>query len=218
MTGRELEQAAFAHIPEAFFRRLLRAVFTAHRVAYEECRSSFAQTEAKNLLPYYRRAKLEGYMRDAADMEPRVTSSEPVLGEGAWYHTELRGGPVVLTASSVPTPCAMVERAEFRETLARDNALRLWHEPGDLPPEDAPLYLLLLHSKSRWITGDEWREYGHLPGSAYLAFPSPTLDFYAHEIDLFGLFPDVVAAHVPQSWDAEAVVRYVESARKRHTA
>lgn len=217
MTGAELEKTTFAHIPEAFFGRLLRAVFAAHKVAFEDCRDSFAETEAANLRPYYRRGKIESFMRDAADMVPGVTSTV-VLGEGSWYHTELRSGPVVLTASSVPAPCAIVERAEFRQTLARDNAQRLWPEPGDIPPDDAPLYVLLLHSKSRWETTGESREHGHLPGSAYIAYPSPKLDTYVHEINLFERFPEIVEAHMPQTWDTDAAVRYVQSARKAYSA
>lgn len=217
MTTEQLEQLTFAHIPEAFFGRLLRAVFAAHQVAFQDCRDTFAETEATNLRPYYRRAKLEGFMRDAADMVPGIVSTV-VLGEGHWFHTELRSGPVVVTASSVPTPCAIVEGAEFRQTLARDNVRRLWPEPGDIPAEDAPLYALLLHSRSRWETKDEYREYGHLPGSAYIAYPTPDLGAYVHEINLFERFPHVVEAHMPQSWDDDAALRYVASARKARAA
>ncbi len=217
MTSHELESTAFRHIPEAFFGRLLRAVFAAHRISLEDCRGAFSESELKNVLPYYRRGKLEAYMRDAAEMVPGITSTV-VLGEGNWNHTELRCGPVVLTASSVAAPCALVERAEFRQTLARDNAQRLWVEPGDIPPDNAPLYLLLLHSRSRWATRDQWLEHRHLPGSAYIAFPSPHLDAYVHEINLFERFPKIVEAEVPQSWNQEARVRYVANARKARAA
>ena len=217
MTGRELESSTFKHVPEAFFGRLLRAVFAAHRISLDECRGAFSESELRNVLPYYRRGKLEAYMRDAADMVPGIVSNV-VLGEGNWNHTELRCGPVVLTASAVPAPCALVERAEFRQTLARDNAQRLWLEPGDIPPDDAPLYVLLLHSRSRWPTRDEWLEFRHLPGSAYIAFPSPYLDSYVHEVNLFERFPQIVEAELPQSWDQEARIRYVSSARKAGAA
>ena len=89
-------------------------------------------------------------MRDAAGdgRRPRIRSSGPRMS--AWNHTELRSGPVILTASSVQSPCDLVEEADFRLTLARDNQAALWPEPGDEPgPDDAPLYVILLHSKSR---------------------------------------------------------------------
>lgn len=213
MTGDELESLTFRHMPEVLFGRLLRAVFAAHQLASENCRNEFAETEAMNVRGYYRRAKLEGFMRDTADMVAGV-ESRVVRGDGNWNHTELRSGPVVLTASSVAKPCGPVDIAEFRETLARDNAQRLWHEPGDVPPADAPLYALLLHSKSAWVTPEEWRDFGHLPGSAYLAFPSPDLGSYVHEVNLFDRFPEVIEAHKPQSWDEAATVSYLRNARR----
>lgn len=216
MTHAEIEELTFAHIPEAFFGRLLRAVFMAHQVASEDCQKAFAQTEAKNVAGLYRRGKLEGYMRDAADMAPGI-DHQVVPGEGGWNHTELRSGPVVLTASSVQSPCEMVEEADFRESLAHENPPRLWDEPDDLPPVDIPLYALLLHSKSRWVSPDEQREFGHLPGSAYLAYPSPGLKFYVHEINLFERFPEIVAGLTPQAWNQDVLLRYIGNARRGAT-
>jgi hypothetical protein len=206
MTGNELEAILFNHMPPKFIERLLRAVFAAHKVAAEECAANFKQPEAENIAGFYRRAKLEGFMRDAADMEAigqRVERSR----KSSWNHTELWSGPVILTASSVQTPCDLVEESEFRITLARDNQLTLWPEPDDEPPADAPLYAILLHSKSRWPQSQP--RYRHLPGSAYLAFPLPDLSGYAHDINLFDRFPHVVDALLPQEWDTEAKVRYL---------
>ncbi len=211
MTGDELEAILFSHMPPKFFERLLRAVFAAHKVGAEECAANFAPPEADNILGHYRRAKLEGSMRDVAALAgigARVARSRM----SAWNHTELWSGPVVLTASSVQSPCDLVEEAEFRLTLARGNQGVLWPEPGDEPPPDAPLYVLLLHSKSRWSRGEPAR-FG-LPGSAYLAFPLPDLSGYVHDISLFDRFPHVVNSLLPQEWDQEAKVRYLHDARK----
>lgn len=216
MTGKELEQFTLQHLPEAFFGKALRAVYAGHKVSFEECRDSFAATEAKNVTPYYRRGKIEGYLRDAAEMFSGVTA-HVVPGEGGWNHTEVRSGPIIMTASSVQTPCGIVEKAEFRKTLARNNEMRLWHEPGDDPAADAPLYVLLLHSRSEWPTVDEWREYGHLPGSVYVAYPSPNLESYPHTFNLFERFPDIVKAQVPETWDTDAVVRYVDRSRRAYS-
>lgn len=216
MTGDELEAILFSHMPPKLFERLLRAVFAAHKIASEECGANFKPPEADNILGHYRRAKLEGFMRDTADMAG-VHSDVVRSRMSAWNHTELRSGPVVLTASSVQSPCDLVEEADFRMTLARDNQGVLWPEPGDESPPDAHLYVLLLHSKSRWPYEDRTR-YGHLPGSAYLAFPLPDLSGYAHEINLFDKFPRVVDSLLPQEWDTEAKVRYLFNTRKTATA
>lgn len=212
MTGDELEAILFKHMQPKFLERLLRAVFAAHKMAAEECAATFQPPETDNILGLYRRAKLEALMRDAAAMEDIYA---PVVRSrmSAWNHTELRNGPVILTASSVPSPCDLVEASEFRVTLARDNQGVLWPEPEDEPSDDAPLYVLLLHSKSRWPRKDQTR-CGHLPGSAYLAFPLPDLSGYAHDINLFDRFPHVVESLLPQEWDQEAKVRYLRNARK----
>lgn len=214
MTGDELEQLFFRHLPRPFVERTFRAVFAAHRVAWDDCRASFAETEAQNVLGYYRRGKVEGYLRDTADLFPSV-SAVVCAPRSSWNHTEIRSGPVVLTENTVQTPCALVEKAEFRLTLAESNQLALWDVAV---PEDAPLYALLLHSRSKWETIDKRRKYGHLPGSAYIAFPSRDLEFYLHEINLFERFPEIVATHMPEEWDKEARLHYLDRARKAASA
>jgi hypothetical protein len=136
----------------------------------------------------------------------RATVSKAVNSN--WNHTEVRGGPVILTENSVQTPCALVEKAEFRMTLAQSSQLGLWEEPR---PDGTPLWVVLLHSK---YDGDDPSKYGHLPGSAYLAFPAPDLESYVHEIDLFERYPDIVRSHLPKEWDQQAEVRYFHRARK----
>jgi hypothetical protein len=212
VTGDELEEVLFRHMPPRVFERLLRAVFGAHRVAAEECAANYKEPEADNILGFCRRAKLEGFMRDAADMEG-IASSVVRSRLSNWNHTELRSGPVVLTASSVQGPCDPVEEAEFRSTLARSNQGVLWPEPEDEPEPDAALYVILLHSKSR-LPREEQARHGYLPGSAYLGFPLPDLSGYAHDINLFDRFPHVVDSLLPQEWDKEAKIRYLLNARK----
>ena len=202
----------FEHMPPRFFERLIRALFAAHKAAAEECAANYRDTEVDNILGLCRRAKLEGFMRDAAQMEG-ISASVVRSQKSNWNHTELRSGPVVLTASTVQAPCDIVEDAEFRRTLARSNQDVLWPEPGDQPPPDAPLYAILLHSKNRWPPGDQGRS-TNLPGSAYVAFPRPDLSGYAHEINLFDKFPRVVDSLLPQEWDQEAKVRYLTNTWK----
>src|SRR5260370_8854796 len=132
----------------------------------------------------------------------------------SWNHTELQSGPVVITASTVQSPCDLVEEAEFRSTLALSNQGVLWPEPGDEPDPDA-LYAILLHSRSRFPSGEQARN-GHLPRSAYLVFPFPDLSGYAHEINLFDRFPGVVdspAARVGQGGEGPLPAQRAEGSR-----
>lgn len=212
MTHDEIEALTFQHMPKSFFKAILKGTFQAHAVARRDCRSAFAETEAENVQGYYRRGKLEGYLRDAAARFPTLSTTVSKADNSNWNHTEVHGGPVILTENSVQAPCALVEKAEFRLTLARSSQLTLWEE--EPRSGDAPLFVLLLHSRSRWATPDETQRWGHLPGSAYLAFPSPDLDSYVHSINLFEMFPAVVQEHVPSDWDSEAQVRYLQRAMK----
>lgn len=213
----ELDAAVAQYLPDQFLERVLRAIFTAHSVSFESVREEFADSEAVNLLPYYRRAKFEGYLRDAA--ERSGIEAKAVRSEGSnWNHTEVRSGPVLMTASSVQVPCGLVDPSDFRLSLAQPNPGYLWEEPTDVLPEGTPLYVLLLHSRSQWETESDRRKFGMLPGSAHLAFPTRGLDSYLHSVDLFAEFPAVVESFLPQDWDADVTLRYLHNARRSHVA
>jgi hypothetical protein len=214
MTPEDLEQILFDDAPQELFERLLRGTFAAHKIAYEDTYGTHADTEAENALPYNRRAHLEGAMRDAAAMVPGVSSRVVRSSRSSWNHTELRSGRVVITASTVQSPCGLVEPSEFRTTLARSSQGVLWPEPGDVPGDTTPLYALFLHGRSVWARREDKEKYGKLLGSAYIALPAPDLRSYVHEINLFDLFPDVVADNFPREWDEEAKVSYLAQSRR----
>ena len=112
-----LQSLTWKHMPDPFWRSVTKAAFVARREAWDHCRAEFADPEAQDLLGLYCRQKLEGHLRGVA--ERFQLESEPVQASGQrWYHTEVRSGPVVLTAATVPTPCAMVAPAEYRKGLA----------------------------------------------------------------------------------------------------
>lgn len=210
--ARDLEQLLFDNAPLELFERVLRALFAAHRLAHEETVPFYESTELTNLQPYVRRAKVESFIREAAAMVPGVTSR--VARSSSWNHTEILSGRVIITAHAVPSPCAMVEPADFRVTLAQSSQDVLWHLPQDEPAQDTPLYCVLLHSTSSWVTKDDQERFGHLPGSVYLAIPAPDLKYYVREINLFDRFPQVVESNIPRDWNEEAKVSYVTRARK----
>jgi hypothetical protein len=212
--GRTIATMIEQYLPDDFLDRLLRSVFTAHKVSFAHVRAELPLTEARNLLPYYRRAKLEEYLRGAAERSGMHATAVKAPGSG-WYHSEVRSGPVVLTASSVQSPCGPVDPSDFRLSLAEENPqYPLWAEPGDVTNEARPIYVLLLHSRSSWASVTDEQKYGGLPGSAYLAYPSAGLETYVHDINLFDKFPEVVDSYMPQEWNSEARIRYVRSARR----
>lgn len=211
MTGDELEELTFRHMPESFFRKALTGIYKAHDAAWRSCYANHADPEAENLLPFERRARVEGNLLGAAELIPGLTASS-VRTDGAWWnHVEVRGGPVVVTESAVPYPCAPVRSSMFRDTLARNNQGVLFEDDAPLP--EAPLYVLLLHSRYHWLDREDRLKNGYLPGSAYLAWPAPDLS-YVHVLNLFEKFPDVIKANTPQNWDIEARIRYIHRSRR----
>lgn len=206
-----LEDQFFAHVPEVFLRNALRAIFSARRLAWDYCAAEYARTEAENVRPWVTRGKVEGMLRDVADLIEGVESRVVKAPKTNWNHTEVVAGPVLLTAGAVQTPCGPVDKADFRMGLARTNQQLLFEVDGDV---ERPIYAMLLHSGYKSLDADEREQYGHLPGSTYLAFPAADLDSYHHSINLFDRFPDVVKDNAPQEWEEEALVRYVRHARK----
>jgi hypothetical protein len=216
MLPHEIDDLIAQHLPDQFMRAALSSVFLAHRNAYDLCQREFAGPEAINTIGYVRRGKLEGYLRDAADRFDEVIAMNDKADRSGWNHVELHAGPFVLTCNTVPAPAALVDKAEFRMTLAESNQLSLFDPPGDV--EQQTVYGMLLHSRSNWDKHHDRQRFAHLPGSGYLVFPAPGLDYYVHEVNLFERFPDIVTANVPNEWDEEETLRFVAKSRKVNVA
>jgi hypothetical protein len=216
MMPNEINELIAQHLPDQFLRAALRSVFLAHLSAHDLCQREFASPEAVNTIGYVRRGKLEGYLRDAADRFDEVSSINGKADGSGWNHVELHAGPFIFTCNTVPSPAALVDRAEFRMTLAEGNQLSLFDTSDDT--EKRAVYGMLLHSRSNWDNRDDRQRFAHLPGSAYLVFPAPGLAYYVHEVNLFERFPDVVAANVPNEWDQEATLQFIAKSRKVNVA
>jgi hypothetical protein len=217
VTNEEIEALLFEHLPKPYLAKLLGACFLAHETSWSECHARHAYPEVVNVLGWDRRAKVETYIRDTTKLSSETFDDLRVETKknkkSGWWHNEVWSGPVVLTASSVQTPCELVEPSEYRVVLSEYVQPPLW---GDAPKAtasgDAVLYGILLHGRSHW-KADEAKKYGYLLGSAHLGFPLPSLVGYRHSINLFDLFPQVVGDHMPREWDEEAQIRYLQKAR-----
>jgi len=201
---------------QPFFGAVLRGVFQAYEVAWSECRPRFSARQFDNIVGHYVRSKLEDILQGVADRFKMTTVLEKAPGS-RWNRSQIHSGPILLVENAVDTPCARLEYAHFRRTLAKTNQLRMQFQDEDaaLEDKDTPLYVALLHSRSQWgIDTDARQKWGHLPGSAYLAFPAADSPFYLHDINLFDLFPSVVRSQTPKEWDTEARVWYLNRARK----
>lgn len=218
MDASQCEALFFEHVPDLFLRHTTRMLFASHKRAWDDTRAQYAATEAENLLGFVRRGIVEGGLRDVADLHTENGLTHRVVkatGSG-WNHTEILAGPVLLTAASAQSPCGPVDKADFRVGLAKGNNDALFEDL--LLFEDGlygkHLFVILLHSRYQHHDPAKQAKYGHLPGSAYLAFPASDLDSYVLEINLFDRYPEIVQEHLPQEWEQEAVVTFMQSARK----
>lgn len=218
MMPHEIDELIEEHLPASVLRAALHSIFLAHRNAYDLCQREFAAPEAENTIGYVRRGKVEGYLRDAADRFDDIVAVTGKADGSGWNHVELRAGPFIITCNTVPTPAALVDKAEFRLTLAESNQMSLFDLSPAAETEPPAVYGMLLHSRSTWLNRDDRRRFAHLPGSAYLVFPAPGLNYYVHEINLFERFPDVVAGNVPNEWDEEATLQFIARSRKANVA
>jgi hypothetical protein len=213
MDEREIEDLTYHHFPRPVVRDLTRSVFVGRKRAWDHCSEAFAAPEADNVRPFYGRGVIEGLMRGVAERHGQIVP-EVLRQQGQpWNHTELISGPVVMTAASVQRPLDLVDPADYRRSLAGNPQTQF--EPfEEAAPENGRLYVILLHSRSYWTTIEERRDFGFLPGSVYLAYPTAELESYRHWVNLFDEFPAVVKDHTPQEWDEVTLARYVERSRK----
>jgi hypothetical protein len=214
MYPEELESFTHQFLPQSFFRGALKSLFAAKRFAWDFCKAEFDKPEADNARGTITRAKLEGMLAGAAALVDGATADPVRASRGPWNHREIRSGPVVLTASSVPTPCGHLDDpAEYKLGLAEANEqpFSIFRKPL---PRNGRLYVLLLHSNYKAETPEEVEKFGHLPGSAYAAYPVGDLTYYVHETNLFDKFPEVVVDNTPKDWTEDAVARYFRRARK----
>ncbi len=170
-----------ASLSRAFQVALLRCVLGTYRDTDEDCRTKYSWQIAHDLRGHLRRANLDTNLAMLAGRYPGVTASHEPNGKSNCYHTRLRAGRVVLTASAVPTPYSLPRDAEFRSTLARSPQMAFDFGPQQSPPaEDAPLYVLLLHGP-----GEEDQA---MPCFVHLAVPDEDCSVILARINLFARF------------------------------
>lgn len=154
------------YVPGEFCLAAVKCVNESYEAAFAKC-SEWPDPEAHDLRPHERRAFVETGLRDVAGRYGAVASAQPNC-IGNCNHTEIRFGPVILTASFVETPNTVVRSAEFRKTFARSNQLYLFESPAP-PSFDDPLYCILLHGVS-----DDPRK----PHFIQIRFPTPDCEGY----------------------------------------
>ncbi|MCE9621233.1 MAG: hypothetical protein K8R99_02690 [Actinomycetia bacterium] len=217
MTSDEIAGLVFAAFPKQYRRKLLQGSFAGHRDADRLAYATFADTEAENVVGTIRRGYVESNMRGAAELVSGLTTHVQRIPGTGWNYSEVRSERAVMVAKSVATPGGMIDKADYRDTLAQSNQLGFWEEE----PSAAGLFVVLVHSRYAAVVERYASDERGLLGSAYLVCPTPGCDHYVWEWNLGKEFPEVVRASVPNTWDEEAVLRYErvsESALYRHAS
>jgi hypothetical protein len=208
-----LDQAVATHLPDEFLMAAVKSIFLAKQLAHDHCKAEFALSELINVSNFYWRGKVQGLLRDSAERMPGFSAS--VKNASGWNHTEISCNPFTITAHFVDYPCAMVDDAKYRRSLAESQPS--FFDPADVIP-GAKLYALLVYSPYRGRNAKESAQYAFLPGSVYLAFPEAALKRYAHRINLFDKFPGLLEELLPKKWESEARLVYHWQAKQQRTA
>lgn len=173
-------------MPAGYIRDLVNLVVRSYRSADEYSRDNFSAPVARDLRPLLRRANIEeGWLALAVRHSGVVAISLPNR-VGSAFHTVVRCGTIVLTASKVDGPEDVPRHALFRKTYAKQPQLVL-DLPGVLPPpvvqlanEADGLYALLTHGPAEDDPG--------VPAFVALGFPTADCSAYVARVDLLARF------------------------------
>lgn len=178
----QLRDFFFDNVPRELINDAVQSVLRSWKAAADHCRDTYPREEARDLLPYERKAKLDSSLKARlARYDGVIVESVPNASRNCW-HTEVRIGRVVMTVSAVVRPSEMVRTARFRQSLALRSQLHLWER--DEPGEDALFYAMLLHGP---LGG---RRILRAPAFVHVGFPDPECKAYIDRFDLSAYLPE----------------------------
>jgi hypothetical protein len=178
--NQDLFNAISTSIPKQFFQDTLTALHESHKEACSHIEKVFSQSEAKDLLPHYRRAKVEDKMREIARKNGLVAHSVLNKTKNA-SHTEIETAVnskrIILTTLSVQNryDLTKLRKAHFRKTLAE---AQMWLF-NELKDSGDGYYGVLLYGANA--------ENKNMVDFAILAFPTSNCKGWYGHYNLFDL-------------------------------
>ena len=167
----------------------------------------YTKRVARDLFPYVRRGTIETRLFDLASKFPDVIVTSELNKTKTNYHTLIRVGNVILTASAVLTPYGIVREASFRNSYA-GRQMRLFDldNGSDLsvaqfvkePFSDDLLYGIILYCAADNNIFDV--------GSVRVGFPNANCTNYLDKMDLTRLFPETTKKTEVEQIQDQAVV------------
>ncbi|MBP7052005.1 MAG: hypothetical protein KBE65_13405 [Phycisphaerae bacterium] len=192
-------ELAFNRLADILFQReLLRGVMAEYGVSYSECAEKFGSSTLDDVLPYYRRAKIEELFVELAGRAKGCAVRTRQNDAGNCSHNVLFiGEKIALTQSKIDDRYQLPRDATFRDTYARSpqSLFAFMHdEATDADTDKKVLYGIITHSPTDGKC---------LPAFVDVLFPDPVCRSVVGVIRLMEKFPDVVDQIIP----AEEVVR-----------
>ena len=193
-----------SEVPAALLEDLCRAIVGAYSDAFAFCQDEFPMAQRHDLLPVYRRARIEQSVAAMAGRHPDVAATACRNDARNSYHERLQVGRFILTVHAVGSDDEVVREAKHRRGYARDAQLDLFAR-DEPPPPDAPIYAVVLHVPSSDQRG---------PVGVGVCFPNMEFSGYVGErIDLRARFPQVFGAAETIPMPLAPPLRTVEQAK-----
>jgi hypothetical protein len=168
---KELEDAFNASFPAHVLEAMVKCIFNAYKIAYDECNQKFTPEEAHDLLPFYRWVQLRMELRGLGGrFQELETTAEP---NGASSHIVIDSDRFMLTVSSVDRPGGFPRPANYRYDYANESQLSLF-SPF---PNNSKVYAVLIHGVDRRDRSK--------PAFSEIVFPEKGFESYIHKISLF---------------------------------
>ena len=162
---------------------------------------------ARDLFPYNRRGTIETRLFDLSSEFSNVTVTSELNKTLTNYHTLIRVGNVVMTASAVLTPWGIVREADFRNDYSGPQ-IRLFNLDNESnlsvaqfveePSSDDLLYGIILY-----CAADNNR---FEIGSVRVGFPNTDCTKYVDKMDLMRLFPETTKKTDVEQIQDQAIV------------
>ena len=163
---------------------LCRQIHTQYAVAAEYCYDTFLDAEARDVLPYYRRACIESALVDCLAKHDNLEVIAATNIMRNWAHRAIVvSDRVLITHSSVTNRRELPRKALFRQGYARSGQMYLFED--DRPPDPDPsmyLYAIITHCPSGAIKTPEFID---------IVFPDEGYEKVIDTIPLLNKFPQV---------------------------
>lgn len=164
---------------------IAKLVVAQYKVASEACEDEFSRAEAADLLPHYRRARIESELCDLVETFPALRVDEAPNAKRNCHHRRILCNQVMLTESLVKQRSQLPREARFRQGYARSRQLHLFEK--QLPPEpDSLLYAIVVHAPSS--------EDKASPAFVDVIFPDENYETILERIPLLEKFPAVIGS------------------------